>query len=352
MLKLSFYIGNVLGNSLKIEVKYLANIKDVAKYCGVSAMTVSRALNNSKEISFETKEKILKACEELGYKPNYAARSLITKKTKMIGLIIPDITNQYYANISKGVSSFIEAFGYGLILCNSDRKKAHEESYLNFLTEGRVDGMIVLPVNPQKEDYENVAKQIPLVMADNYVEGLDVSFVANDNYYGGTAIIEHLIKQGYEKIGIILGGEKSTASNERFRAYKDVLRNNNIDFDKDIVLYSNATFDEGFNLAEKLIEKGVDCIFAINDTVAMGVIKYCYLNGINIPRDLGIAGYDNIEQSSMLPIPLTTVDQNDKLIGKIAAELIMNRIIKNDAENRAVILEPKLVIRKSCGELS
>ncbi|WP_242655237.1 LacI family DNA-binding transcriptional regulator [Clostridium cellulovorans] len=332
-------------------MKYLATIKDVAKYCGVSAMTVSRALNNSTEISQETKERILKACQELGYKPNNAARSLITKKTKMVGLIIPDITNQYYANISKGVSSYIEALGYGLVLCNSDRKKTNEQGYLDFLTEGRCDGIIILPVNPQKEDYEQIAKITPMVMADNYAEGLDVSFISSDNYYGGTKIVEHLIKQGYRRIGIILGGERSTASNERFRAYKTVLKNNNIEFDENIVIYSNATFEEGFILAEKLLEKGVDCIFAINDTVAMGVIKYCYLKGIKISEDVGIAGYDNIEQSSMLPIPLTTVDQNGKLLGQMAAGLLMDQLNGETVKNKVITLEPKLVIRKSCREI-
>ena len=328
----------------------MANIKDVAKYCGVSAMTVSRALNNSSEISTVTKEKILKACEELGYRPNFAAKSLITKKTKMIGLIIPDITNQYYANISKEISSFIESFGYGLLLCNSDRKKNNEKGYLDFLTEGRVDGIIILPVKPQKEDYENIIKQIPILMVDNYAEGLDVNFVGNDNYNGGTIVVEHLIKQGYKKIGVILGGEKSTASNERFRAYKDVLRKNNIKFDMDIVMFSNATFEDGFRLGEKLIKKGVDSIFTINDTVALGVVKYCYLNGITIPQDLGITGYDNIEHGSLLPVPLTTVDQNTKLIGEKTVELLMNLINGNTVKNKFITIEPKLIVRKSCGE--
>ena len=333
-----------------MEMNYLVSIKDVARYCGVSAMTVSRAINNSNEISDETKEKILKACRELGYKPNSAAKSLITKKTKMIGLVIPDIANQYYANISKGVSSYIEEYGYGLILCNSDRKKSNEKGYLDFLSEGRVDGIIILPVAPKKEDYEAVAKQIPMVMADNYAEGLEVSFVGNDNYYGGTKIFEHLIKQGYKRIGVILGGKNSTASNERFRAFKDVLGKSGLDFHKEMVFNSSATFEDGFTLAETLIKKGVDCIWTVNDTVAMGVIKYCYLNGINLPKDLGIAGYDNIEQASMLPIPLTTVDQNDKLMGKIAAELLMDLINVEGTRNKVVTLEPKLIVRKSCRE--
>jgi len=327
----------------------MANIKDVAKYCKVSAMTVSRALNNSTEISQTTKERVLKACEELGYKPNYVAKSLITKKTNMIGLIIPDIANQYYANVSKGVSSYLEAEGYGLMLCNSDRKKSNEKRYLSFLTEGRVDGIIILPVKPHKEDYMDVVNDIPVVMADNLAEGLKVSFVGNNNYYGGTKIVDHMINQGYRKIGVILGDKKSTASNERFRAYMDVLKKRNIEFDKNIVTYSKATFEEGFNLAEDLIHKGVDSIFAINDTVAMGVIKYCYINNIVIPKHLGIAGYDNIEQASMLPVPLTTVDQNDNLLGRTASELLLNQI-NGDKEQKEIILKPRLIIRKSCGE--
>lgn len=328
----------------------MVSIKDVAKYCGVSAMTVSRAINNSNEISEKTKERILKACEELGYRPNSVAKSLITKKTNMIGLVIPDITNQYYSHVSKGVSSYIEEKGYGLILCNSDRKKANEIKYLNFLAEGRVDGIIILPVQPRKEDYEKIINGIQVVMADNFAEGLDVNFVGNDNYYGATKIIEHMVNQGYKKIGVILGDESSTASNERYNAYKDVLARNNIEINENIVFNSKSTFEDGFRLAQELINRGVDSIFAINDTVAMGVVKYCYLNNIDIPKDLGVAGYDNIEQSAMLPVALTTVDQNDSLLGRISAEILIDQINGKSKELKKVILRPRLIVRKSCGE--
>jgi LacI family transcriptional regulator len=328
----------------------MANIKDIAKYCGVSAMTVSRALNNSSEISEATKEKVLKACQELGYKPNSAAKSLITKKTNMIGLIIPDITNQYYSHISKGVGSYLEEQGYGLILCNSDRKKDNENRYIRFLTEGRVDGIIILPVKPHKEDYEDTAKELPMVMVDNIARGLEVSFVGNNNYNGGTKIIKHMVNQGYKKIGVILGDKKSTASNERFAAYKDVLKSCGIGFDESIIFHSSSTFEEGFKLAEQLIAKGVDSIFAINDTVAMGVLKYCYLNNISVPENLGLAGYDNIEQSAMMPVPLTTVEQNKDVLGKLAAEALMEQIKGNSVKYKNIILEPQLIVRKSCGE--
>ncbi|MDE4542692.1 LacI family DNA-binding transcriptional regulator [Thermoanaerobacterium sp. R66] len=328
----------------------MVNIRDVAKYCGVSAMTVSRALNNSGQISKETKERILKACEELGYRPNFAARSLVTKKTNMIGLIIPDITNQYYSQVSKGVSSYLSLHGYGLLLCNSDRKKEEEKRYLDFLAGGRVDGIIIFPVKPKKEDYEKILKEVPLVMADNYVDGLNANFVGNDNYHGASEIIRHMVKQGFKKIGVILGPTSSSASNERLRAYKDVLAENNMEYQSDIILESDATFDDGFNLAKVLIEKGVDSIFAINDTVALGVIKYCYLNNIKIPDDIGIAGYDNIQQSSMLPVPLTTVDQNGSRMGKVVAETMLNLLTGGATISKKIILKPQLVVRKSLRE--
>ncbi|PJI07992.1 LacI family transcriptional regulator [Clostridium sp. CT7] len=328
----------------------MVSIKDIAKYCGVSAMTVSRALNNRSNIADDTKNKILRACKELNYKPNYAAKSLITKKTMMIGLVIPDIANQYYANISKGVSSYIEDRGYGLILCSSDRKKINEIKYLDFLVGGRVDGIIILPVKPQKEDYKDIMEQVPIVMADNFVKGLRVNFVGSDNYIGGYKIALHMLKQGYRKIGMILGDKKSTASNERLKGYKNALSKYDIKYDGSIVIHSDSMFEDGFKIAGKLIKKGVDSIFCINDTVAMGVMKYCYENNIELPKKLGIAGYDNIEQSSMLTIPLTTVDQKHKKIGTIAAKMLINCIKEKSNKIEKVVLEPTLVVRKSCGE--
>jgi LacI family transcriptional regulator len=328
----------------------MISIKDVAKACNVSAMTVSRALNDSKEISQDTRQRILKVCAEMGYKPNAAAKSLITKKTNMIGLIIPDITNQYYAFVSKGVSAYLESEGYGLILCNSDRKKANEKYYLSFLAEGRVDGIIILPVKPKKEDYVDIMKSLPMIMADNYAEGLDANFVANDNYVGGRKIISHMMGLGYKKIGVLLGDKTSSASNERFRAYLDVMQENGMEIDKTIVIHSDATFEDGYNYAPLFIERGADSIFAINDTVAFGVMKYCFEKNINIPKRLAVAGYDNIEQSSMLPVPLTTVHQRKELLGRTAAEVLIKEIKGLIKDKGKYILEPKLIIRKSCGE--
>ena len=328
----------------------MLGIKDIAKECNVSATTVSRALNNSKEISHKTRELILKTCEERGYIPNSSARSLILNKTNMIGLLIPDIANQYYAYVSKGVSSYLEKIGYGLVLCNSDRTKENENRYIDFLSQRRVDGIILIPVKPKAEDYKKIIQTVPLVMADNYVNDLDISYVGNDNYAGARKIISHMIKQGYRKIGVISGDQSSSASNERLKAYKDILLENNIEINNEILLHSSATFEDGFKLAEILIKRKVDSIFNINDTVAMGAMKYCHMNNIQVPKDIGIAGYDDIEQAAMLPVPLTTIHQRKFELGRTVAKILIDEINNYQSPKQKVILQPQLIIRKSCNE--
>lgn len=334
----------------------LTSIKDVAKYCGVSAMTVSRALNNSSEIADATKERVLEACRELGYRQNSAAKTLITKKSNMIGLIVPDITNQYYASITKEVTTYFESQGYRLILCNSDGKKENEISYLNFLCEGRVDGIILLSVasKPKKEDYQQFINYLPIVMVDNYAEGLDASFVSSDNYYGATKAMEHMIKMGYKKIGGIFGDEKSMTSNDKMRGFRDVIENNGMVYDPELIVHTqaHATFEDGVSAATKLIEKGVDGIFAVSDIVAMGAMKASFIKNKKVSSNIGICGYDNIEYGSMLPCPLTTVDKDTKKIAETSAKLLIEELnTKTNIDHQTVVLKPKLIVRNSCGEV-
>jgi LacI family transcriptional regulator len=328
----------------------LASIKDIAEACGVSPMTVSRAINNSKEISQPTRERILRTCDEMGYRPNAAARSLISNKTNMIGLVIPDITNQFYSYVSKGVSAYLDKLDYGLILCNSDRNPQNEFKYMDFLTQKRVDGIILIPIQSAINSYKILVDSVPFVQVDNYVEGLEASFIGNDNYNGGKNVVGHMIKQGYKRIGVILSHKESTASNDRLKGYIDVMKENGIEIDNSIILNSNATFEDGFSLAEELVHKKVDAIFAINDTLAMGVMKYCFSKGIKIPEDIGLAGYDDIEHGQMLPVPLTTVHQHKYNLGRTAAMILLEEINDPNLDKRKIILQPKIVIRNSCGE--
>jgi LacI family transcriptional regulator len=328
----------------------MVRIKDIAEICKVSPMTVSRALNDSSEISQNTKERILKVCEEMGYRPNAAARTLIRNKTNMIGLIIPDITNQYYSYLSKGVSSYLENLGYGLILCNSDRNIVNEKMYLDFLTQKRVDGVILIPLSTKAEDYSILVNSVPFVLIDNKIEGVNASFIGNDNFKGAKEVVTHMLAKGYKRIGAILSYGMSVAKKERLRGYMEALKQCGMEIDENIIIHSSANFEAGYNIAGQLIDRNVDGIFAISDTVAMGVIKYCYTHSIRIPQDLGLAGYDDIEQAAMLPVPLTTVNQNKFQVGNTAAKVLIDEIEGHVTEKQNIIFQPEIVIRKSCGE--
>lgn len=329
----------------------VVSIKDIARECGVHPTTVSRALSGSHEVSEATRARILRVCEERGYRPNLLARGLILNRTNMIGLLIPDIANPYYAAVIKGITSELDDLGYGLMLCNTDRQSGHEMKYINLLIQTKVDGVLILPTHATVGTYQPLVERgVPFVFIDNYAPGVKASRVVSDNYSGALELVDHMIRQGYRRIGIILGRSHSTASNERFRGYRDALAQHDIAFDEALVTDTNATFEEAITATGVLHGHGADSIFAINDVMAMGAMKYCSQHGIDVPSQLGIAGYDNIEQSAMMRVPLTTVHQEMALIGRTAAELLVGHIGTPDAPVRHLVISPRLVVRSSCGE--
>ena len=329
----------------------MVTIKDIAKECHVSVSTVSRAINSSRDISDNKKEYILRVCKEMGYRPNAVARSLVKNKSNMIGLILPDITNQYYAYISKGVGSYLAKYGYGLLLCNSDRNEAYEKQYFDFLATQRVAGAIIISVGTKKNNYKIFFdNKVPFVLADNNIRGLNVSFIGNDNFVGAKKIIMHMLDMGYRRIAAIMGNPDASTTINRLMGYKDAYKESGIHLDEDIIVYSKATFQDGLEKAAILLDKNIDAIFAINDTVAMGVFQYCHEHKIDIPKDLGLGGYDDIEQAKMLQIPLTTIQQPQFSLGEKAAEVLINEINSTSIIKQKIILQPRLIIRKSCGE--
>ena len=329
----------------------MVNIKDIAKKCQVSVSTVSRALNNSREISDEKRKYILSVCEELGYHPNSVARSLVKNKTNMIGLIIPDITNPYYAYISKGISSCIYPYGYGLLSFNSDRERAYEQRYISFLASQRVAGAIIIASGGDCEDYQLfLDNKLPFILVDNNIPDLNVSFIGSDNFLGAKKIVRHMLDMGYRRIATIMGNPHASTTRERLQGYRAALQEHGIGIDDSLIVYSKARFADGLQEAPRLLEKKIDAIFAVNDTIAMGVMQYCHEQSIDIPGDLGLAGYDDIDQAGMLHVPLTTVHQPKFELGVKAAEVLMAEIRKPSAIKQKIILQPQLVIRKSCGE--
>ena len=332
-----------------ISGRTVIGIVDIAKQCNVTPSTVSRALNGKVGVSDSLRNKILTVSKELGYEPNNVARSLVTNDSKLIGLILPDITSPYYACIAKGVDSYLRAQGYGVMLCNSSRDKSVEKECLRLLQAQRISGLIIVSVTVDEDDLLNLSHQGIRVVAADIAIGPHFSSVVNDHYNGALTLFKHMIKCGCRKIGCILGSPSSSSTQERLRALRQVLEENDIDFDKNNVVYADATFENGYKKAKTLLQRDIDTIFAINDTVALGAMKYCQDHGIKIPQDIKIAGYDDLEVASMIAVPLTTVHQRKVLLGRKAAELLLHEI-KTPSEPIKIVLSPSLMIRESCGE--
>ena len=327
----------------------MVSIVDIAKECGVTPSTVSRALNGKDGVSEALRDKIIKTSVDLGYESNEKARWLATKESRQIGLILPDITSPYYAAIAKGVCDYLRPLGYSVLLCNSSRDRHEEKENIKMLQRQRVDGVVVISVTAKEEDLFSLLNSGIKVVAADVEIGPAFSSVVNDNYQGALMLFRHMIKCGSRNIGCILGEAQSQTTVDRLNALKRVLEENSIEFNKDNVVYTDATFENGYKKAKMLISKKIDSLFAINDIVALGVIKYCQDHGINIPHDLKVAGYDDLEIGSMIEVPLTTVHQRKVLLGRKAAELLLQKI-KSHSEPLKIVLAPKLTVRSSCGE--
>lgn len=321
----------------------MITMRDIANKCGVSTMTVSRALNDSDLVSKSTKAVILETCDKLGYIPNFAAKALVTKETNMIGLLIPDV-NYYYANIIKSITLSLESSGYGLLLCSYDHKKEKELEYLHYLLQGRVDGIIIFPIVPYMQDYVNVIDKIATVFVSRIAKGLNASFVGSDNYAGSVKIVEYMINKGYKRIGVIHSDLNFDSFGDRMRGYKDIIAKYGINYDADIVCNSKLLFQEGYQYAGHLISKGVDSIFAFNDVCALGVLRYCSDNKLSVPGDIGVAGFDNIQYLELFNHKLTTVDYNGLLLGERASDIILEEIRNPKRRKSTTILNPNLII--------
>ncbi len=334
-------------------------IKDIARMANVSHTTVSRALKDSPEISAETRHRIKELAKRLNYTSNALARGLVLKRSDSIGLIIPDIINPYYAHISKAVEGVASSQNFSLIICNTDRSPEKERQYLQFLRAKQVDGIIMVSVSNDPEPLQDLLRDgIPLVLIDNLVPGVAADFITNDNFAGATAAVEHLIRLGKRSLVHFAGPRDSFASQERLRAYLEGMAAHGLSVAPDWVIPTNATFDGGEKAARQLIHghggELPDAVFAVNDSVAMGALKYFYRKGVRVPENLALVGYDDIEMAAMLPVPLTTVRQRKYELGRVAAQMILDRILAPDdapqPPPKAITFQPRLVVRRSCGE--
>ncbi len=328
-------------------------IKDIAEVAGFSVATVSLVLNNkAKNIPDCTRERIKCVASELNYLPDYTARSLVTGKSHTIGVIVPDISNIFFAETVRNIQLELDKYGYDIILCNSEEKMENDIKYIGWLASRRVDGLI-LTMSAESMDIDNRERihntldnlKIPYVFLDRYFQN-DSYRVIVDNEQSGRDVANYLLSRGHVNIGVITGPACLNSSANRLKGLTEALRENGIEIPKENIVYGKYDMESGVIGAEKLIEQGVSAIFAFNDLQAYGVFVSAKKRNLVVPRDLSVVGFDDNMYSSILETKLTTVRQP---ITQMALEVcrMMVSIIQDGVTTKEIKLKADLIARDS-----
>ncbi len=308
-------------------------IKEIAKEIGMSPASVSRALNDYKYTSEETKAKVREAAQRLGYRHNALAAGLRNKKSNIIGLIVPQISMGFHSVVISSIQNKLQSFGYNIIVCQSNESPEVEEKLVEVLYGLRVDGIIVsssIHTTDFSHFKETLANRIPLVFYDRVPKNFPSHKIKGDDYQGGFHATTHLIKQGCKRIAHIGGLLTCSLYPDRFNGYKDALESGGLAYDENMVYFQELTWDNAIETCKKIFAKKniPDAIFASNDTTAHAVLNYARTIGIKVPDDLKIVGYSNDERVNISQPALSSVEQFPREMGVQAAELMMNLIQK------------------------
>ncbi|SHE82142.1 transcriptional regulator, LacI family [Caldanaerobius fijiensis DSM 17918] len=321
----------------------------MARRSGVSISTVSRVLNNSKPVSPEIRQKVLEAIKETGYRPNLLARGLVLRKTNIIGIIVPDISNSYYSELVKGTEEISNMYNYSILLCNTYGELKKEMEYLNLLLEKQVDGIIFMTTN-LTDDHINWFKEneVKAVFVNRRAEGLDIPYVSIDNYNAAYDATNYLIKLGHKKIAYV-GGPLSdeVLGKERFEGYKQAIYDAGIDFKQELVRVSKIGIRNGYEAMADILDvyNDITAVFAANDIMAIGAVNCILDRGYKIPDDISVVGFDDIPLASIIRPALTTIRQPIYDIGAVAARMLIKKLNGEKLEEKAVNLPYQLIER-------
>lgn len=329
-------------------------MKDIAKDLGVSVITISKVLRDHPDIGDNTRERVLARIKELDYRPNLAARSLVTGRTYLVGLVVPDLLHPFFAEIAKSLSEVLRNNGYYLIVSSSDEDPELEEQEINHLLARRLDTLIIASCRSTVDVLFRIEKQnIPYVLIDRNFPGLSPNFVGVDDEAVGRIATQHLIDIGCKRIAHIRGPETSPGV-RRLEGYKRALAQDGRRYIEEYIIAEPKADVEsrqrGRDAMRELLKlkQKPDAIFCFNDPLAMGAMNYALDQGLRIPDDIAIIGCGNLHYDDSLRVPLSSVDQHSRRIGEEAARLTL-RILnsKIPPKPETVVLQPKLIVRGS-----
>jgi LacI family transcriptional regulator len=329
-------------------------IVDVARESGVSYSTVSRVLNGFENVKESTRQRVLEAAERLGYVANLQARSLAGGRSQIIGLLVPTLDNGYITEIIRGIDEELAKSNYDLMLYTTHRHHGKESLYVNTISNGLTDGLIlIVPLVPDVYLNELEQQNFPHVLIDQSNITGKSSVVDATNWQGAYDITQYLIKLGHKQIGFITGLMELSSSGDRLEGYKAALNDYYLPFKEELVVKGDFWQDGGHDAAQILLDlpEIPTAIFAANDLMAFGVMDAVRERNLNIPEDISIAGFDDISHTLITHPKLTTVHQPLNQMGRVAVQMLLEHIENPERPPRRVTLATRLIIRDSCQKL-
>ncbi|MDZ7680515.1 MAG: LacI family DNA-binding transcriptional regulator [Fodinibius sp.] len=332
-------------------------LKHIAKALGVSAMTVSRALNNRSNVDKKTRKKVLEKAQSMGYTPNHVAKSLVSSKTYTIGVVIPEITHAFFPEVVRGIEEVTNTSDYQLFLTNANEHFAREQDAIRTLQSKRVDGLLISS-SQTVEDYsfyeQLVNSGTNIVFFDRCIEGIGASTVSVNDRESSRKITEHLIEvHGYTKIAHLSGPQKVSIGKKRYTGYRDALEAHGLELRDDWIIEGGFQEDRGYRAMNQLLslpaEEYPEAVVAVNDPAAIGAIRAIDEAGLSIPDDMAIVGFTDDIRAPLLEVPLTTVHQPAYEVGKAAARKLIQTIENEEESIEDIEIANTLKIRSSCG---
>ncbi|HMM69685.1 LacI family DNA-binding transcriptional regulator [Gudongella oleilytica] len=332
-------------------------IKDVARMAEVSISTVSRVINDSKPVSPEARRRVLKAIEELGYKPNEVARSLVTKKSNIIGIIVDDIGSSYVAQIIRGVEEVGRMYNYDLLLCSSYGDKESELRFAQLLMQKQVAGIIIVSeiLNNDVLSFLDMSR-IPFVYLNKYYNVLESPNVSINNREASDKVMRHLVEEGHKRIAYVTQEKdvELTIEKHKLEAYREWM--GNIGGDPMVFEVDGHKIEDGYDIGnrivERLLEEKITAVYCCEDEIAIGLINYLYDHNIKVPEDISVVGYGDITLASYFRPMLTTIKEPYYDIGAVSIRRILKVLQGEKVEEQTIVLPVQLIVRDSCASPS
>ena len=332
-------------------------MKDIARDLGVSVVTVSKALRDHPDISKATRERILLKVKELGYRPNLTARSLVTGRSSLIGLIVPELIYPFFANIAKALSRTVRRQGYFLVLASSEEDPDLEREEIEHMLAHRLDALIVATCQPDPESlYKLQQGDTPLILLDRSFKEMQSHFVGCDDYAIGKLATEHLLAAGCARIAHIHGPANSVGQ-RRLKGYLDTIKKHGLQMPPEYFIQAARADVDGQRAGAAALrqlfalKQPPDGIFCYNDVIALGALDEAFEHGIAVPKQLAVIGCGNLHYDSQIRVPLSSVDQRSNEIGQRAARLLLDILAakaeKRQLEYREIVLQPRIAARES-----